>query len=321
EWTANEYGGCEHLEAREFICQFNSVLYSYYPGALSIAEESTEWPMVSWPTYVGGLGFNLKWNMGWMHDILDYFSMDPWFRQFHQNNLTFSMWYHHSENYMLALSHDEVVHCKSNMMGKMPGDEWQKYANVRALFSHMYGHPGKKTMFMSMEFGQWSEWNVWGDLEWHLLQYEPHKQLKLFFQDLNALYLREPALYEKDYEEEGFEWIDCSDNRHSVIAYIRRSNDPGNFLIVVCNFTPQPHSHYRVGVPELGFYTEIFNSDARQYGGSNMGNLGGKWGEEWSYHNMPYSLDLCLPPLGALILKIDRDKSQEALDVESETIE
>ncbi len=309
EWVTNEYGGRENLDAADFLRQVNSVLYSYFPGVLSIAEESTSWPMVSWPTYVGGLGFNLKWNMGWMHDMLDYFSMDPWFRQFHQNNITFSMWYHHSENYMLALSHDEVVHGKSNMLGKMPGDEWQKFANVRTLFTYMFTHPGKKTMFMSMEFGQWSEWNVWSDLEWPLLQYEPHQQLKRFFADLNKLYTHEPALYSCDFQEEGFQWIDCSDNRHSVVAFLRRGSDPTEFVITVCNFTPQPHSHYRVGVPEAGFYTELFNSDARQYGGSNMGNLGGKWTEEWSFHSMPYSLDLCLPPLAVLVLKLNRPES------------
>jgi 1,4-alpha-glucan branching enzyme len=309
EWVTNEYGGRENLAAADFLRQVNSLLFGYFPGVLSIAEESTAWPMVSWPTYTGGLGFNLKWNMGWMHDMLDYFSMDPWFRQFHQNNVTFSMWYHHSENYMLALSHDEVVHGKSNIIGKMPGDEWQKYANIRCLFSYMFAHPGKKTMFMSMEFGQWSEWNVWTDLEWHLLQYDNHKNLKKFFADLNTVYKSQPALYDRDFEEPGFEWIDCSDNRHSVVSFIRRSKDPNDFAIVVCNFTPQPHSHYRIGVPEAGFYTELFNSDARPYGGSNMGNLGGKWTEEWSFHNLSYSLDLCLPPLAVLILKLDRPKT------------
>jgi 1,4-alpha-glucan branching enzyme len=313
EWVANDYGGCENIEAANFLRQVNSLLFSYFPGTLSIAEESTSWPMVSWPTYTGGLGFNLKWNMGWMHDMLDYFNMDPWFRQFHQNNLTFSMWYHHSENYMLALSHDEIVHGKSNIIGKMPGDEWQKFANVRCLFGFMFTHPGKKTMFMSMEFAQWSEWNVWTDLDWDLLQYHSHKTLKKFFTDLNGIYKSEPALYTQDFEEAGFQWIDCSDNRHSVVAFIRRGTNPEEFVITVCNFTPQPHSHYRVGVPELGFYTEIFNSDARQYGGSNMGNLGGKWTDEWSFHEQPYSLDLCLPPLGVLILKIDRKKTQAAL--------
>lgn len=313
EWVTNQYGGRENIEAADFIRQANHVIFSYFPGILSIAEESTSWPMVSWPTYVGGLGFNLKWNMGWMHDMLDYFHMDPWFRQFHQNNITFSIWYNHSENFMLALSHDEIVHGKSNMLGKMPGDSWQKFANVRCLFTYMFAHPGKKTLFMSMEFGQWSEWNVWGDLEWQLLQYEPHQQLKKFMSDLNHLYRQEPALYTQDFAQEGFEWIDCSDNRHSVVSFIRRSKDSNDFIVAVCNFTPQPHSHYRIGVPELGFYTELFNSDARQYGGSNMGNLGGKWTDEWSVHNRPYSLDLCLPPLGVLILKLDCEKTMAAL--------
>jgi 1,4-alpha-glucan branching enzyme len=311
EWVTNQYGGRENIEAADFIRQVNNVIFSYFPGILSIAEESTAWPMVSWPTYVGGLGFNLKWNMGWMHDMLDYFHMDPWFRQFHQNNVTFSMWYHHSENFMLALSHDEVVHGKSNIIGKMPGDEWQKLANVRCLFAFMFAHPGKKTLFMSMEFGQWSEWNVWGDLEWHLLQYEPHQQLKQSICDLNQLYRQEKALYTQDFSEAGFEWIDCSDNRHSVVAFIRRAKDSDEFVVVLCNFTPQPHSHYRVGVPEKGFYQEIFNSDAREYGGSNMGNLGGKWTDDWSYHQRPYSLDLCLPPLAVLVLKLDRQKTEE----------
>ena len=313
EWLPNEYGGREHLEAANFLRQTNHLLFSYFPGVLSIAEESTSWPMVSWPTYVGGLGFNLKWNMGWMHDMLDYFSMDPWFRQFHQNNVTFSIWYHYSENFMLALSHDEVVHGKSPMIGKMPGDEWQKFANLRCLFTYMFAHPGKKTMFMSMEFGQWSEWNVWGDLEWHLLQYAPHQQLRQFFTELNDLYRRESALYTQDFDEAGFEWIDCSDNRHSVVSFIRRDKDTENFVVTVCNFTPQPYSHYRIGVPELGFYSEIFNSDVREYGGSNMGNLGGKWTDEWGFHDRPYSLDLCLPPLGVLVLKLDREKTAAAI--------
>ncbi|MDJ0658869.1 MAG: 1,4-alpha-glucan branching enzyme [Crocosphaera sp.] len=316
EWIANEYGGPEHIEAADFLRQVNTVLFEYFPGILSIAEESTEWPMVSKPTYIGGLGFNLKWDMGWMHDMLDYFNIDPYFRQYHQNNVTFSMLYYYNENFMLALSHDEVVHGKSNMLGKMPGDEWQKYANVRALFTYMYTHPGKKTMFMSMEFGQWSEWNVWGDLEWHLLQYEPHQQLKQFFTDLNALYKQEPALYTHDFEYHGFEWIDCNDNSHSVVSFLRRSDDPDDTLVVVCNFTPQPHSHYRIGVPEAGYYVELFNSDAKQYGGSNIGNLGGKWADDWSFHNKPYSLDLSLPPLAVLILKLDPTKLPEGTVIE-----
>ncbi|MBE9031554.1 1,4-alpha-glucan branching protein GlgB [filamentous cyanobacterium LEGE 11480] len=314
EWVANQYGGRENIEAADFLRQMNHVIFSYFPGILSIAEESTSWPMVSWPTYMGGLGFNLKWNMGWMHDNLDYFSMDPWFRQFHQNNLTFSIWYHHSENFMLALSHDEVVHGKSNMIGKMPGDEWQKFANMRALYAYMFAHPGKKTLFMSMEFGQWNEWNVWNDLDWGLLQHKPHQNLKKFMSRLNEMYKSQPALYSQDFEEPGFDWIDCNDNRHSVISFIRRAKDSDEFIIVVCNFTPQPHSHYRVGVPEKGFYDEIFNSDAGEFGGSNMGNLGGKWTDDWAYHDQGYSLDLCLPPLGVVLFKMDRAKTEAALN-------
>jgi 1,4-alpha-glucan branching enzyme len=312
EWVANHYGGAEHIEAADFLRQTNHVVFSYYPGLLSIAEESTSWPMVTWPTYTGGLGFNLKWNMGWMHDMLEYFEMDPWFRQFHQNNITFSMWYNHSENFMLALSHDEVVHLKKNMLGKMPGDDWQKFANVRCLFAYMFTHPGKKTLFMGMEFPQWNEWNVWGTLQWELLQYPSHQGMQRFFKNLNHLYRTEPSLYEQDFNEEGFSWIDCSDNSHSVVSFIRRAKDTGDFSVVICNFTPQPHSHYRIGVPEPGFYTELFNSDAGEYGGSNMGNLGGKWTEEWWLHNYPYSIDLCIPPLGVLVFKLDREKTEAA---------
>ena len=305
EWIPNELGGRENLEAVEFLKKVNKTLFEKYPGIISIAEESTAWSKVSHPTDDGGLGFNLKWNMGWMHDILDYFGMDPWFRQFHQNNITFSMWYHHCENFMLAFSHDEVVHGKNSLINKMPGDEWQKFANLRSLFAYMYAHPGKKTIFMGMDFAQWGEWNVYGDLEWHLLQYGKHKLLKKFFIDLHELYKTEPALYENDFTEEGFQWIDCSDNRHSVVSFIRRNTAMDEFIVIVCNFTPQPHSHYRIGVPEAGFYREVFNSDSRDYGGSNMGNLGGKMTDEWFFHNYNYSVDLCLPPLAVLMLKLD----------------
>ncbi len=314
EWVTNEYGGRENIEAADFLRQTNHLIFSYFPGALSIAEESTSWPMVSAPTYVGGLGFNLKWNMGWMHDMLDYFEMDPWFRQFHQNNITFSMWYNHSENFMLALSHDEVVHGKSNIIGKMPGDEWQKLANMRCLYAYMFTHPGKKTLFMGMEFAQWSEWNVWSDLEWQLLQYPPHQHMSQFLTDLNYVYRHEPSLYTQDFDEPGFEWIDCTDSRHSVVSFIRRDKHSKDCVIVVCNFTPQPHSHYRIGVPEHGFYHELFNSDARKYGGSNMGNLGGKWADEWSIHNRKFSLDICIPPLGVSIFKLDRDRTAAAYE-------
>lgn len=303
EWIPNQYGGRENIEAANFLRQVNHILFSEFPGILAIAEESSVWPMVSWPTYVGGLGFNLKWNMGWMHDVLDYFGMESSLRQYHQNNLTFPMWYHHSENFMIALSHDEVVHGKSSMLGKMSGDEWQKYANLRCLLTFMYTHPGKKTLFMGIEFAQWNEWNVWADLDWDLLNYLPHQQIQTLVRDLNALYRQEPSLYTADFEESGFQWIDCNDNRHSVISFLRRDQDSDDFLVVVGNFTPQPHAHYRIGVPTSGFYQELFNSDSRQYGGSNMGNLGGKQSEEWQFHGFPYSLDLCLPPLAVLVLK------------------
>ncbi len=314
EWIPNEYGGRENIEAADFLRQVNHVIFSYYPGVLSIAEESTSWPMVSWPTYVGGLGFNLKWNMGWMHDMLDYFAMDPWFRQFHQNNLTFSIMYAFNENFMLALSHDEVVHGKSNMLGKMPGDRWQKFANMRALYTYMFTHPGKKTLFMSMEYGQWSEWNVWGDLEWDMLQHEPHQQLKKFMTDLNHFYRSEPSLYMDDFSYDGFEWVDCNDNSHSVISFMRKVKGyEEDFTVTVCNFTPQPHSHYKVGVPLPGYYKELFNSDAKEYGGSGMGNYGGKWADDWSAHGHYHSLDVCLPPLGVVVFKLDREKTQAAL--------
>jgi len=317
EWVANDYGGCENIAAADFLRQTNHLIFSYFPGSLSIAEESTSWPMVSRPTYLGGLGFNLKWNMGWMHDMLDYFNMDPWFRQFHQNNVTFSIWYAFTENFMLALSHDEIVHGKSNIIGKMTGDQWQKFANVRCLYTYMFTHPGKKTLFMSMEFAQWNEWNDWRDLDWDLLEHKPHQQLKAFIGTLNEMYRSEPALYTDDFSDSGFQWIDCSDSSHSVISFIRRAKDSDQFLVMICNFTPQPHAHYRVGVPEQGFYGERLNSDSREYGGSNMGNLGGKWTEEWSYHGHPYSLDLCLPPLATLVFKLDRVKTQKALNGES----
>ena len=311
EWLPNEFGGRENLDAVGLLRQTNYLLFSYFPGIVSIAEESTAWSMVSWPTYTGGLGFNLKWNMGWMHDMLDYFSMDPWFRQFHQNNLTFSMWYHHNENYMLALSHDEVVHGKSHILGKLPGDEWQKFANVRCLFAFMFTHPGKKTLFASMEFGQWNEWDEQSELDWWLLEYPFHSRLKQYVGDLNRVYRQEPALYQQDFIEEGFTWIDCNDHRHSVVSFMRRGEATTDFLVVVCNFTPQPHSHYRVGVPTAGYYQEIFNSDSREYGGSNMGNLGGKWTQEWTFHEQPYSLDLCLPPLAVVIFKLNQEKTEK----------
>ena len=305
EWLTNEHGGRENTEAVRFLQQANHVLFQHFPGALSIAEESTTWPMVTQPTDIGGLGFNLKWNMGWMHDMLDYFELDPWFRQFHQNNVTFSIWYAFTENFMLALSHDEVVHGKSNLLHKMPGDDWQKFANVRALLAYMWTHPGKKTIFMGMEFGQRAEWNVWGDLQWSLLQHEPHQALLNMVDDLNAFYKSEPALWGDDFSEYGFQWIDCNDNRNSVISFMRRESNTGRWLVVVANFTPQSHSHYRVGVPLSGFYHEAFNTDGSRYGGSNLGNLGGKFTDDLGMHGYGSSLELCLPPLSVLVFRHD----------------
>ena len=309
EWLANEHGGRENTEAVRFLQQANHVLFQHFPGALSIAEESTTWPMVTQPTDIGGLGFNLKWNMGWMHDMLDYFELDPWFRQFHQNNITFSIWYNYTENFMLALSHDEVVHGKSNLLHKMPGDDWQKYANTRALLAYMWTHPGKKTIFMGMEFGQRAEWNVWGDLQWDLLNYDAHQGIQRLVDDLNVLYKSEPALWRDDFDQYGFQWIDCNDNRHSVISFMRRESSSGTWLVVVANFTPSSHSNYRIGVPIEGFYEEIFNSDAARYGGSNLGNMGGKFTEACNIHSYENALDLCLPPLSVMVFRHDPKRS------------
>ena len=303
EWIPNEDGGNENFEAVRFLQQANHVLFQHYPGALSIAEESTTWTGVTKPTDMDGLGFNLKWNMGWMHDMLDYFEIDPWFRQFNQNNITFSICYNFTENFMLALSHDEVVHGKSHLLHKMPGDDWQKYANTRALLAYMWTHPGKKTIFMGMEFGQRQEWNVWDDLQWDLLNHEPHKGIQKLVDDLNTLYKREPALWRNDFDEYGFQWIDCDDKKNSVISFMRREKTDGEWLVIVANFTPQNHSNYKIGVPVKGFYEEIFNTDASQYGGSNLGNMGGKSTESYNIHSYENSIDLCLPPLSVLVLK------------------
>jgi len=303
EWIANENGGNENIEAVKFLQQANHVLFQHFPGALSIAEESTTWPMVTKPTDVGGLGFNLKWNMGWMHDMLDYFEIDPWFRQFHQNSVTFSITYNYTENFMLALSHDEVVHGKSHLLHKMPGDDWKKYANTRALLTYMWTHPGKKTIFMGMEFGQRSEWNVWDDLQWELLKFQPHLGIRNLVDDLNKLYKSEPALWKNDFDPYGFQWIDCEDRSNSVISFMRRETNTNEWLVVVANFTPNLHETYKIGVPLKGFYKEIFNSDASRYGGSNQGNIGGKLTIDFNIHNYENALDLTLPPLSVSIFK------------------
>ncbi|HEX8947871.1 MAG TPA: 1,4-alpha-glucan branching protein GlgB [Dissulfurispiraceae bacterium] len=304
EWLPNMYGGNEHLEAIDFLKKFNEVVHHYHPGVLTIAEESTAWPSVTKPTYLGGLGFSMKWNMGWMHDTLDYFSKEPIHRKFHMNNLTFSMIYAFTENFILPFSHDEVVYGKRAMLNKMPGDMWQKFANLRTLFGYMYGHPGKKLVVMGSEFGQWDEWDFDKSLDWHLLEYEPHQRLQKFVDDLNALYKREPALYEVCTDWHGFEWIDFHDADNCVLAFIRRAKDPEDFLVCVYNLTPVPRFDYRIGVPRGGYYREIMNSDSTIYWGGNMGNGGGAHADRISSHpNFEYSLNLVLPPLSALILK------------------
>ena len=303
EWIPNQFGGNENLEAVAFVKRFNEIVHSQHPGVLTIAEESTAWPAVSHPTYLGGLGFSMKWNMGWMNDILRYFSLDPIFRKFHQNDLTFALLYAFTENFILVLSHDEVVYGKRSLLDKMPGDPWQKFANLRLLYTYMYAQPGKKLTFMGGEIGQWWEWNSNTSLDWHLLQHEPHRRLQAFVKDLNRLYRKEASMHEKDFHHEGFEWIDFSDYERSVVSFIRRAKKSEDFLVFVFNLTPVPRHNYRVGVPDSRFYREVLNSDSEIYGGSNVGSQGGRYAEGVSWHGRPYSLVLDLPPLGGLVLK------------------
>ncbi len=303
EWIPNRFGGNENLEAVAFLKRFNEVVHGSNPGILTIAEESTAWPMVSRPTYLGGLGFSMKWNMGWMHDILKYFSYDPIFRKYHQNDLTFALLYAFTENFILVLSHDEVVYGKRSLLDKMPGDLWQKFANLRLLYSYMYAQPGKKLLFMGGEFGQWWEWNSNASLDWHLLEHEPHRKLQTFLKDLNDLYRREAAMHEIDFSHEGFEWIDFSDYEKSIVSFLRRARNSDDFLLFVFNFTPVPRYNYRIGAPKQGFYREVLNSDSEIYWGSNIGNQGGKHSEPLSWHEQPFSLSLDLPPLGGLVFK------------------
>ncbi len=275
QWIPNQFGGRENLEAVAFLQQLNTLTHGRVPGTITVAEESTAWPAVSRPVYVGGLGFSYKWNMGWMHDILEYITQDPVHRRWHHNQITFSMLYAFTENFILPFSHDEVVHGKRSMLDKMPGDLWQKHATLRALYGYMFAHPGKKLMFMGCEFGQWREWNYDTSLDWHLLQDPEHEGLRRWVQDLNHTYQREPSLHEVDFEPAGFSWIDCNDNENSVISMIRRARNPQDFTVIVTNFTPVPRLDYRIGVPEGGWYRELLNSDSARYGGSNMGNGGG----------------------------------------------
>jgi 1,4-alpha-glucan branching enzyme len=297
EWIPNRYGGRENIEAIEFLRRLNGEVYKNLPDVQTIAEESTSWPMVSRPNYVGGLGFGLKWDMGWMHDTLEYMSKDPVFRRYHHDKLTFRMLYAFHENFVLPLSHDEVVYGKGSLIGKMPGNDWQKFANLRALFGYMYAQPGKKMLFMGGEIGQWREWVHDASLEWDLLNEAAHAGLQKWVQDLNRLYRGEPALHEMDCDPAGFEWIDCDDKDTSAVSLIRKGKSTSAIILVVCNFTPVPRYSYRVGSPRSGYWQEILNSDAGEYGGSNMGNLGGVEAVPVPLHGRPYSLTITLPPL------------------------
>jgi 1,4-alpha-glucan branching enzyme len=303
EWVPNPYGGRENLEAVAFLRRLNEVVHARHPGVLTIAEESTSWPMVSRPTYLGGLGFSLKWNMGWMHDTLKYFQQDPVYRKYHHNQLTFSLLYAFTENFVLPFSHDEVVHLKRAMLSKMAGDMWQQFANLRLLYAYQYAHPGKKMLFMGGEFGQWNEWNHDRELDWMLLDFDTHRGIQRLVQDLNRLYVATPALYELDFDWPGFEWMDCHDADASVLSFVRRGKNPDDFVLVVCNFTPVVRVDYRVAVPARGFYREILNTDSAYYGGSNVGNVGGVEAEAIPWLGKEYSVKLTLPPLAALYFK------------------
>jgi len=302
EWVPNRYGGKENLDAIQFLRQLNEAVYRDFPDTQTIAEESTAWPMVSRPTWLGGLGFGMKWNMGWMHDTLDYFSHEPVHRKYHHDQITFSIWYAFQENFMLPISHDEVVHGKGSLVGKLPGDEWQRFANLRLLLGTMWAHPGKKLLFMGSEFGQTREWNHDTSLDWHLLQFWPHAGTQAWLRDLNACYRSQPALHAQDFSSAGFEWIDCHDSTESILSFLRRSPQ-GETILVVLNATPVVRHAYRLGVPHAGRWRELLNSDATQYGGSGQGNAGGVTAEPIPSHGREQSLLLRLPPLAALFFK------------------
>jgi 1,4-alpha-glucan branching enzyme len=305
-WIPNQYGGRENLEAIEFLRTLNTLTHSEQPGSITVAEESTAWPAVSRPVHLGGLGFTYKWNMGWMHDILSYMRLDPIYRRWAHNQITFSMLYAYHENFVLPFSHDEVVHGKCSMIGKMAGDDWQKAANLRALYAYQFSHPGKKLLFMGGEFGQWPEWNHDRGLEWAHVDGWPHDGLRRLVKDLNALYRREPALHQVDFDPAGFQWIDCNDHENSVVSFLRRARDTRDFIVVILNFTPVLRRGYVVGVPEAGLYRELVNSDAAIYGGSNQGNSGAAMSVPVPAHGHAHRLELLLPPLSCLVLKIDR---------------
>jgi 1,4-alpha-glucan branching enzyme len=303
EWVPNIYGDRENLEAIEFLRDLNKFLYEKYPGIQTIAEESTAWPMVTRPPYLGGLGFGYKWNMGWMHDVLSYMEKEPVYRKYHHGQLTFTLWYAFNENFVLPLSHDEVVYGKRSLAGKMPGDDWQKLANLRLLFGYMFTHPGKKHLFMGGEFGQWGEWDHDSELEWHLLDKEQHRGVQKWVSDLNRLYRNERALFDKDVESEGFQWINLNDQDNSVISFLRSGKDMARCLVVACNFTPVVRYDYLLGVPFGGEWKEIINSDSELYGGSGVGNLGRVNALDDGSYGRDFSIRVTLPPLGMVVLK------------------
>jgi 1,4-alpha-glucan branching enzyme len=305
EWVPNKYGGRENLEAIAFLKEMNEIVHRECPGAVTIAEESTSWPMVSRPVYLGGLGFTFKWNMGWMHDTLDYMKTDPLYRRYKHDRITFSLAYAFSENFILSLSHDEVVHMKGSLISKMAGDWWQKLASLRLLYGYQFTHPGKKLLFMGQEFGTWSEWSETRALDWDLLDWPTHQQLQTWVSDLNWLYNAQPALYEHDFDLRGYQWIEVNDAEQSVFSYMRFADNPEDFLVLVCNFTPIPRHNYRIGVPKLGRYKELLNSDSEHYGGTNLGNLGAVNADPVAWHAWPHSLSLTLPPLAILILQLE----------------
>jgi 1,4-alpha-glucan branching enzyme len=303
EWIPNRYGGRENLEAIEFLRLLNDRVHAEYPGVQVMAEESTAWPMVTRPTEVGGLGFDFKWNMGWMHDMLTYMGHEPVHRRYHHNLITFSLMYAYSERFILPFSHDEVVHLKKSMLSKMPGDWWQQFANLRALYGYMFGHPGKTLMFMGDEFGQWREWNHDISLDWHLTNEPMHAGLRRWVRDLNTTYRGEPAMYECDDSPQGFEWIDCNDPDRNIVSFVRRAKDPDNALLFVCNFSPVPRHNYRVGAPSSGVWVEVLNSDATLYGGSGIGNMGSAEATPFPMHGRPWSLTISVPPLAVVAFK------------------
>jgi 1,4-alpha-glucan branching enzyme len=314
EWIPNQYGGNENLEAISFLKEMNEVVYASHPDAITIAEESTSFSGVSRPTYLGGLGFGQKWMMGWMHDTLHYFALDPVHRKHHQNEITFSIMYAFTENFMLPLSHDEVVHGKGSLFGRMPGDEWRRFANLRLLFAYMFAHPGTKLLFMGGEFAQSAEWNHEKSLDWDLLQYGGHKGIQEIVKDLNAFYKAEPALYLHSFEQRGFQWIDYGDRENSVVAFQRKGESKDQLLIVVCNFTPEVRQHYRIGVPFRGQWKEVFNSDETKYSGSGVKNGGLLATSPVKYHGEDYSISLTLPPLAMTVFKLEKEISEFELE-------